>query len=80
MSLSSIRKAPNYESRRRDLPQTASVIYARPQNPSLAGETDLKWPPFYRQGPQIPVSPARLPSNSLSYIGKAPKSQSRRRD
>ena len=28
--------------------------------------------------PKIPVSPARLASYGLSYIGKAPKSQSRR--
>ena len=31
-------------------------------------------------GPKIPVSPARMASNNFSYIGKAPKSYSRRRD
>ena len=78
--LSYIGEAPKSQSRLRDWPHRSSLMHARPQNPSLAGETGLKKPLLYRQGPQIPVSPARLASNSLSDIGKAPESQSRRRD
>ena len=79
-SLSCIQKAPECQSRRRDWPQTASPIYIRPQNGSLAGETGLKQPLLYTEGPRMPVSPERLASNSLSCIHKAPKWQSRWRD
>ena len=51
-----------------------------PQNSSLAGKTSLIRPLLYSQSPKIPVSPARMASNSLSCIGKAPKTQFRRRD
>ena len=78
--LSYIGKAPTPRSRRRDCPQIASLIQASPPNPSFAGETGLKQPLLYRQGPKIPVPPAGLASYSLSYMGKTTKSQSRRRD
>ena len=68
-SLSYMSKAPKSQSRRRHWHQIASLIYARPQNPSLAGETDLTQPFLYRQGLQIPVSPARLDPKSLSGTG-----------
>ena len=79
-NLSYVGKTTRSKSRRRDWRQTACLIYARPQNPSLAGETGLKQPLLYRQAPQIPVSPARLASNSLFYIGNTPKARSRRQE
>ena len=78
--LTYIGKAPKSHSRRRDWLQTAFTIYIRPRNPSLANETGLKQPLLYRQGPEIPVLPVGLASNSLCYTGNIPKSQSRRRD
>ena len=54
--------------------------YGGAQTSSLAGKTSLIRPLLYRQSPKIQVSPARMASNSLSYIGKAPKTQFCRRD
>ena len=79
-SLSHIGKAPKSRSRRRDLAQAACPIQARPRNPSPAGETGLKQPLLYREGPKFPCSAARLAFNSLPYIGKTPKAQLHRRD
>ena len=73
-------KAPKSQTRRREWPQTASLILAGPPNPSFASATGLKQPLLYMQSPKIPGWPARLASNGLSYRGKAPKSQSRRPD
>ena len=50
------------------------------KNPSLAGGDGLKQPLFSRQGPNIPVSPAGMAPNSLSYVDKTPKSHSRWQD
>ena len=53
--------------------------FLRPRTPRLAGETGLKQPVLYRQVPKILFSPTRMAS-IVSYIGKAPKSHSRRRE
>ena len=47
---------------------------------SFPRKTGLKQPLVYRPNPEIPISPARLASNILTYIGKAPKCHPRWRD
>ena len=49
--------------------------YGGGQNSSPAGYTSLIWPLLYGQSPKISVPAASMASNSLTYIGKAPKTQ-----
>ena len=76
--LPNIGKTLKSQSRRRGWPQAASPIHARPPKYSFSGEGGLLQPFLYGQGPKIPDSPARVASNSLSYLGKDAKSQYQR--
>ena len=76
--LSYMGKTPKSQTRRRDWPAAACAIYARPRNPKLAGESDLKQPHLHRQGPKILMLPVIRASKSLSYMCKTLKSQPHR--
>ena len=57
--LSHAQMAPKSQWRRRDWGFVASPMQGRPQNPGVAGETGLRWPPLETKGPRIPVLGAR---------------------